>query len=300
MRTKQPIEFAYLYLPAKQGMELLQSGEITWSAPHTWNNPFELSPEQELPFDVAQLKQAVLKGIAGLVFGPQPPDGIPEHPIPKAIQRWRSSQRFVSEEEVERDLSKIVDGMINQHRDIMLRILDDWKSFYKGHRLLRMYKENKNLYLWKHLAEDFSGMAFKFDVSDSDTSFENIQPVKYQTEALSISKLKDQVDHILGMRESNPQQDFMDNFYAQPKGLSQEKELRAVCKIDKEAQDTWHVAKPFKGAELKAVYLGNNFAEANITTVKNLLNEAYYHSVLYRLGIDNKVLELSLNREAFK
>ncbi len=299
MRSKQPIEFVYLYLSAEQGLALLETGLLNWSAPHTWHNPFELTQDTDLPFAQQQLKRAVLKGLSSLIFGPQPPEGIPDHPIPKAVQRWRTSQRFISEEEVEQDLGKIVDGLISQQQEALETILEDWRNFYRSHRYLRLFKENKNAQLWRSYADNFRGMAFKFDVSESDSSFAEVSPVKYQTEPLVITKLSEQVDHILGMREANPQRRFKKLALSQPKELSAEKEIRACMQVSEEQQD-WHIAMPFQGGELKAVYLGNYFPQQHIDKVKQLLNEKYYHAVLYQLGIDDKLLALALNRLQFK
>ena len=147
---------------------------------HSHKDPF--LPNKFTPFDLNEedLLEAAIKYITGAIFSASAPAGDPNHPLVKAINRWRMEDRFSNEQEIKEALDTLISPMVTQVYNQSLEEYDNWQNFLTHHRITRFFESINNPQLWQTEGQQYSAIAIKIKCAD-DSFMEQCKPLIYQT-----------------------------------------------------------------------------------------------------------------------
>lgn len=294
MSNKQPTSLVK-FADAEAAIQILSDAKLRWSAPSLLKDPFELSHRSNLNFDSKGLLVACVKATLALIFSRDEPTG--NSPLIKAVRRWRSEERFDSEDEASIVLNELLASMV-QHRDPeLIELMLDWKRYASHLRILSLSDCHENLNLWDSHGDRHGGVAIRFDCSE-DSSLEKPVAVSYSDTRPEISTLNEQLAVVMDPREIRFQDYFPDKFLYKSKSLSKEKEWRLLRTVETNQTDEslWFEDIGFAPAEIKAVYLGADIAKSTKQKLITLLQGQYPKAKQFQAFARKNKFELDFER----
>lgn len=256
---------------------------------HELNDPFLPDKNSQLPFTVSQMFDNAVKHIAHAILGASSPRGQPNHPLQKAIIRWRMENRFSDESEVKEALQGLLPAMVEKAFNEAKETHQAWLDFVKNKKLAILYEKNQDLALWKFIASSHRGAAIKFKCED-DSIFNQCHPVSYDKKPASTVSLKDYTAYMVG---DLPKVEFdvMSLILNQDYSLRTYKEWRLITDSN-DTDDQW---LEFPMSAIQSVYLGALVPEKIITQLKNHLLKTNPKIKVYQAKV--KALEYGLDFE---
>ena len=245
----------YKYLDADAAVGVLESASLRWSAPSVFDDPFELDAGATLDFDRAALERTAGKAIANAVLSRQAPPGLPGHPMTNVIRRWRAQRRFTAEEEVLAALRTVLAGMVERRMEELVTVLEDWRAFATGIRILCLSERHNDLTLWMRQADRHRGVVLKLSC-EPGSCFAAARPVTYQQRRPQITTLAEQVEVLIGRARHQPQEHFRDRLLTKSRSDAEEREWRCFRDSAADAAGATCEEVAFDAADLQAVYLG--------------------------------------------
>ena len=254
------------------GLKILHSQSLRWSAPSQFNDPFELSHNTRLEFGTEGLLKAVIKDAITMLFGPNEPTG-KSNKLVAAIARWRSEDRFQSEDEAEVVLRQLLGQIVEQHYITIDAYMSEWREFAAGLRICSFSDKPDNMVNWLQYGSNHSGIAMKFSCGE-DTSLPQPQRMTYSTVPPVITDLSEQVDVIYGRRPAPDPEDFINKLLVKDKNRSTEKEWRCFS-TDTADDGLYYTNNDFSATELKAVYFGLATSVEDKEAILKIIKEKY-------------------------
>ena len=225
-----------------QSLPLFQADEI--------RDPFLPNKFTPMDFDCQALFEHSVKYMTSAILGKSPPKGNPNHPLQKAIKRWRFENRFHDELEIRESLVGLLPAIVEKSFNQAKEIHTDWQSFVENKRILPFFESANNPELWLLEGERYSGVAVKFQCRQ-DSVFEECLPVHYSKQPAKPVKMEDFVDLMVGDSQEIPI-DFMQQLLTQNYQFRQQKEWRMV--VEKTADDEFCLN--FPSELLQCIYIG--------------------------------------------
>jgi hypothetical protein len=138
-------------------------------------------------------------------------------------------------------------------------------------------KDNSNLLMWAHYADNHKGVCLKFDIYEDKEIFDDPLTVKYSAykPLLDANKLQD-IDHIKNV------------FTTKSKHWKYEKEIRFMF--------NHKGLRKFKKASLKAIYLGYKLNDMDKEIIESLLFNGYNKTIKYKADVDEDNFKLIFNK----
>ena len=252
----------------KGALQILQHSMLPLFLADELGDPFLPSQFSEMRFDCQDLFEKSVKYMTAAILGKSPPTGNPNHPLQKAIRRWRGENRFSDETEIRDSLVGLLPAMVEKQFNYAKDIHDSWLVFIKNKRILPLFENSNNPELWLLEANRYSGVVIKFRC-DEDSIFEHCSPVHYDKIPATTVKIGDCVNQMAG--EINEiESDYQKTALTQNYQYRTQKEWRMV--VDKQLDDELSISVP-KGL-IQSVYIGAAVAriktENLVKTVKKI------------------------------
>ena len=256
MSNRQPTSLVK-FCDASTAAHILTDSTLRWSAPCLFGDPFELNHHSSLNFDSRKLLSACVKSTMGLIFSRDDPKG--SSPLIKAIRRWRTEERFDSEDEAQEVLSELLTTMVQHREPEILQLMTDWRRYSRSLRILCMSEKHDQIGLWERYAGNHSGIAIRFACGE-DTSLENPQAVRYQETKPEITSLTEQMDILMNQAAILEETDFSEKFLSKSKLELKDREWRLLREVEdsEEVIDESRMYEdlPFEDNEVRAIYFG--------------------------------------------
>ena len=272
-------------------LKILNSQSLRWSAPHLYNDPFELNHQTDTDFTAQQLLQSITQEAMAVLFGGAQTTGNNE--LVQALKRWQYEGRFDNEQEAEGVLKQLILPIAQQQQKAVNQYLQDWQQYAKNIRICCFSDNPKNIPCWQRFADNHQGIALAFDRAEA--TINQAQAVSYAEQPISATSLKEQVDIAFG-RSTHPDKNaFVTLLLHKPYIERGEKEWRCFELENSEAlsdEQLWYKAKPFKVEHLTAIYFGLNTSDSDKTMLKNLVAKAYPHCRIYQAELPNNSYNL--------
>lgn len=271
------------FCSAETGLKILNSQSLRWSAPHLFNDPFELSHLSRPDFTPEQLLSGMIKEAINMLFAPSEPTG-KNNRLVAAIARWRDEERFASEDEAEQVLSQLLSQVANQQQEAIDQYLNAWQQFSRTLRICSFCDKPANMYSWRAYADNHAGIALRFSTGE-DTALPTPRKVTYNPVPPLITSLKEQVAVTYGKEKSPSADSFIDKMLSKDKTQNVEREWRCFAS-DTEAAESdaslWYSNKQFSTPELKSVYLGLATSRQDRDAIIKLVKEKYRNTKVYQ------------------
>jgi len=305
MAGGQPISLVK-FASLREGKHILSKGALRWSSPELLHGPFELRYDQALEFSNKELLKQVLKTISAMVFArDMPAPGLPDHPFSKLIRRWRTEDRFNSEEEVEEALTNIVGNMIDKQLEETQELVQHWSFLISHTRILSLHEKHQDSTFWEKYADNHKGIAIRFRCDAEESSFTNPEKVDYNVKRPQITTLKEQVNVLIGQQRKPEIATLQNKLLTRSKARAHEKEwvcYKALTEQEFEKEQAahgdidakkWYQDVKFTPKELSAVYFGEAVADKDKKTILEFLGKNYPKAKAFeaQIHIDEYSLE---------
>ncbi len=271
------------FCSADTGQKILNSQTLRWSAPHLFNDPFELDHNSIPDFSSEDLLKGMIKAAITMLFGPNEPTG-KNNRLVAAISRWRDEERFASEDEAEQVLNQLLSQVAQQQQESIQNYLAKWKNYAQKLRICSFVDKATNMHAWKQFADNHAGIALKFSAGDH-TALTHPVRVNYSQTPPNVTSLAEQVAVSYGKAAQPSSENFQQKFLVKNKEFNFEREWRCFeHEADTKESDPqlWYINKAFSAPELKAVYLGLKTSQNNRDAIIKIVKEKYKNTRVYQ------------------
>ncbi len=131
------IDSLYKFASAEFGELILSTGKLRWSSPELFDEPWAVKYDPKLGFDHVIVCKTMLKVAVSMIFTREMPNGNQEHPLYKAIKRWRLEDRFKDEVEAYDALSELLAPTPDTLNEKLKHIVTAWKVQVANSRISR-------------------------------------------------------------------------------------------------------------------------------------------------------------------
>ncbi len=225
-----------------QSLPLFQADEL--------RDPFLPNKFTNLDFDCQALFERSVKYMTSAILGKGAPKGNPNHPLQKAIRRWRGENRFNDEAEIRESLVGLLPAMVEKSFNHAKEIHLEWLEFIENKRILPFFESANNPELWLLEAERYSGVVIKFKCAE-ESIFRSCMPVFYGKKPPKTVNIGDCVDFMVG--DINEMAiDFTKLLLTQNYQFRSQKEWRLV--IDRNPEE--ELCLEFSSDLIQSIYIG--------------------------------------------
>jgi hypothetical protein len=239
------------YYGSYQGaMQILKHQSLPLFQAEQIPDPFLPNAHSRLDFDCQALFECSVKYMTSAILGKSAPRGNPNHPLQKAIRRWRGENRFNDEAEIRDSLVGLLPAMVEKQFNLAKEIFDEWLVFVETKRMLPLFENANNSELWLLEAARYSGVVIKFKVAE-ESIFEQCEPIKYNRLPPKPVSINNCVDLMMGELNEMPK-DFMSLLLTQNYQFRTQKEWRLV--VDRQPGD--ELVIDFPTELIQSIYLG--------------------------------------------
>jgi hypothetical protein len=287
------------YVGSDAATKILSSGTLRWSSPELFDEPWSVKLDPQLDFDHFTINKAMLKAATGMIFAREMPKGNADHPLFKAIRRWRAEERFRDEAEAFDALSELLAATPEALRGKLLQMLNTWRSLIETARIICLSETHKDLQCWRLYAQNHRGVALRFSC---DGVLSNPVAVEYSKIRPKLTTLKEQIDDLTGIKVAAGSDTFASKLFIKSRTDASEKEWRCLRQMQEEELDCgedvedWYQDDPFAASELKAIYLGFMMHEDTRANIIALATRNYPEATIYQCQPMSNSYELDFQR----
>lgn len=251
-----------------QSLPLFQADEL--------RDPFLPNKFSQLDFGCQALFERSVKYMTSAILGKSAPKGNPNHPLQKAIRRWRGENRFSDEAEIRESLVGLLPAMVEKTFNNAQIIHAEWLSYVENKRLLPFFENSNNSELWLLEAERYSGVVIKFKCAE-ESIFEKCAAAQYSKKPLKTVSMGDCVDFMVGEINEMPA-DFENLLLAQNYQFRDQKEWRLV--MERTSED--ELCLSFPGELIQSIYIGAAVPSVKVEQLSQLTKQLSSKINLYR------------------
>lgn len=264
------------------GVKILSSQTLRWSAPHLFDDPFELHYESHPDVSAAGLLDVLLREALIMLFGPDVPTGR-HNRLVNIMARWREQQRFCDEDEAQEVLRELLGQIAEIQARQVNEYMAQWQRFARNSRIACFAEKPHNVACWQRFAERHRGIALRFECGE-DTGLPKPQRVNYQGYAPVVTSRQEQLEAIYGKRSAPTANDFPAKFLIKGRHDHLEQEWRCFDTVESDEKDPalWFDLRKFPAHELRAVYFGALTAEADKELIGKLMRSNYPTAKIYQ------------------
>lgn len=287
------------YCSVETALNILNGQTLRWSAPHLYQDPFELNHLTDLSFDPQSLLGGAIQVATAMIFAKEEPRGT--SPLTVVIRRWRDEERFHSPEEALDVLKELLSQMVDNRLQSLDQLMTDWRKFCRTLRICSFSSKPDNVACWTHFADNHQGVAIRVQCGEF-TSLPKPQPVVYRPNRPEITTVKEQLDIILTNQSLNVQDFFFDKFTSKSLHFSSESEWRCFRQSKDEmrsengSESTWYDDIKFERSEVTAVYFGAQTKPKTMREIYALVKEKYGQAKLFQAKIAPGKYEIEFSR----
>lgn len=279
---RHELPFLYKYMSAEVACIVLETGKLRWSSPLIFNDPFDVPPALELPFNEGDIAAALEQRIREYVLGTAEPVA------PWAIELANAAR---SQPPHKRDLllhiiHASVPDLLEQGRRAIAGFQSGWTEKVKHLRILCYSANGDSPLMWAHYASGRAGVVLQFASSDErDSSSLLATPVIYREEPPKVPLLDRWVRSFLQEEAPDWNEYFHEYYYVKNVDWKYEQEYRSIT-ASLEESDALHTDVPFIPEDLTGVILGPAISSDQEAMVR--MNLGRYPNVqLYRAREDH-------------
>ena len=251
-----------------QSLPLFQADEL--------RDPFLPNKFTQLDFDCQALFERSVKYMTSAILGKAAPKGNPNHPLQKAIRRWRGENRFSDEAEIRESLVGLLPAMVEKAFNNAQEIHAEWLNYVENKRLLPFFENANNSELWLLEAERYSGVVIKFKCAE-DSIFEQCTAVRYGKKPPKTVSIGDCADLMVGDINEMPA-DFEKLLLAQNYHFRAQKEWRLL--LERTSEDELCLSFPCE--LIQSIYIGAAVPSTKVELLSELAEQLGSKINVYR------------------
>ena len=249
----------FKYVTADTAKRILQNRTLRWSAPESFNDPFEFKSPFEFGFQWEDLEEPLLDEMTRLVTQPAQPELIENGPTTDQIRNDRIA--YAASQHTPSDVRRGYEGAIAAIID-RLRRSDDhydqlWRQMKREWRVLCLSAVANNILMWSHYAESHKGAVLAFELRvESRSELAAAKAVSYSKQVNTAASLEEFVAFLTSQRpEPNNEKALQRSVFAKNLDWAYEEEWRVIAKDTSVGTESFS-DRPFNPRELVGIYFG--------------------------------------------
>jgi hypothetical protein len=248
----------YKYTSPQAALAILQSGNVRYSSPLTFNDPFDIQSGLHFDFDLETLHQKIIDRIGELAAAPDKPFVDSEDPWGKLVLEARKyhpthgfpRDRWVA---ITKDL---FDFLLSEIEDTRRQYEQLWKNMLLPRiRVFCVSEYRDNLLMWAHYGCNHTGAVFEFwSLPSEDNPLSVARPIQYEETPPPFFSEQEWIDDLTGSKKLDHDALYKRYAYVKSAEWSYEREWRVWYPLADERQlyDDMAIRK----SEFKCIYIG--------------------------------------------
>ena len=269
-------QFFYKYMTAATARIVLCNRKLRWSSPAIFNDPFDVHPDA-VPFDSAELQQALLEEISSLLRCPG--DAVVHDAKLRClldVARQATRQECEEMASIHAQYKPFAPDPSSDSLEDLKRV---WRDMVPNMRVLCMSAVNDLAAMWAHYAQQATGVVLEFEaVNCLNSAFLTARPVRYDDATPAITSAR-QWARLMILGGDNWHEDnrlFDDYEHTKTTEWQAEKEWR-ISSMKRPGETGLFGDYGFKERELVAVYYGWKCSEDDRSAINSLLSHGLEH-----------------------
>jgi len=292
-------EHFFKYVSASTAEKILSSGDLQWSAPSLFNDPFDYQSKYRFPFTEEEAEQKLIEVQERVVFGGEEPVIVEQTGLLEALLEMRRMRLGAKEREVvhqqirrfSQDLAGQLDGYMDRINDFIVQHL--------GHsRVLCVSETNDNVVMWSHYAEQHKGAVIKLNCVDAvDDNLIIARPVVYSKDFPEYLSADDWVEGLAGLKDNDVSKLAYDVAHIKHSDWAYEQEWRVhipLLPYEPEGDGTSLYNKD--SSVFGALYLGCQIPEEEQEHLIEIAERNYPHMEIHRAVQSRSSFSLEFER----
>ncbi len=298
-----PPDALYKYVSIEEAKQILCDASLRWVSPALYDDPWFIGYDVDLGFDHQAVNKAMLNTAVSMIFARDIPTGNCDHPLYKAIVRWRGEERFNNETEAWDALSELLAPTPDTLDQRLKKLVQAWQETVSNSRMVTFSDTPKVLQSWHHAADNFRGLVLRFEPTGR---FESAQPVEYTNQRQHLTTIREQVHDLVGIQKASVEESFQAKLLSNSKQFAYEKEWRCIQLFNEEDLDCgedvedWYMDESFPAETLKAVYFGFMMPDHQVQDIAGLLQTSYPQTTLYKARKIDEQFEVEFDRFTYE
>jgi len=264
----------------KSSLPLLKASQL--------QDPFLPDACSGMPFTAKDLFDTSVKYIAGAIFGKTAPRGQPNHPLQKAIMRWRMENRFNDELEVKEALQGLLPAMVDKSFGDAMSVHMNWIQYVSSMRIVPFYERFQELDIWETKGLALKGAAIKFKCLE-DSIFSQCSPANYKKIPAVTVDVMAYVEEMTGV-SPEVEHDYKEVLLTQNYVHRKDKEWRMLV------NESVEPSIAFPAELIKSVYLGAQVSDVNVDKLTKHLAKLYPQVNVYQAKCKTREYDLEFVR----
>ena len=284
MTTDKP-EYFYKYVTAETAISILCNGSIRYSAPRTFNDPFDaqfnrddfgrLFPGTEEKWRKV-IKKRLLEAVHRIRSG-QLEIAEPNKPTMQTLGSLLQKSPPLGADKIVKEMSDEIALCSKAFQFSLPKMLDDTRKLFESFCVFCVSAVRNNLLMWAHYADKHRGVVIKFK------SLPDTTKVDYcDTSPFASAPVPDFVDSLLGISSTgreNVEKWIKDLTATKSNAWEYEKEWRIIETFESDAwQALGYKDFPVAPAEIDEVVFGCEMSKENYNKLTLLIEDWYPHA----------------------
>jgi len=245
--------------------QILTSGRLPLFEAHELGDPFLPNRFTELGFDGEAIYEEAVRYMTKAILGDKPPQANPNHPMQKAIRRWRMENRFHRQEEIRKALKGLLPALVEKALEDARARHQQWLNFISQRRMIPFFEQGKDPLLWLSEGDRHAGVALRFNCREP-SFLDQALPCRYSRFPAHTVDLREVVELMVGHTQ-DIELDFEEILLTCNYNLRWQNEWRFVVE-QKPEDEPWFEFEP---RHIQSLFIGALVPE---TMVNEILIEA--------------------------
>ena len=284
MKTHDRDSF-FKYCTARTAKIVLAKGTLRWSAPITFNDPFDHLFSIATNDDPTQHRDWFISECERFVFGSDEPHTPNPSLLSEALKLMRSVASTLDRDEVRREFALGVDEGTENARRYLSKVNGFWDSAIRKAKVFCVSEDGLNLVMWAHYAGEHSGVVLELGcIEHLDAPLCVARKVEYRQRMPKLGTYEAFLLHGLG-RSPQPANERLDHDLAFVKAADWHYEKEWRCITYREDEDL--VSNfAFWPEELLAIYLGCRISKEDRGELVDLVASRFPTTKIFQIGVD--------------
>lgn len=275
------------YVTAEGLIDILSNRRLKWSAPKTFNDPFDLQINI-FNYDLVEFRRVSEEKISQLIFDENPPsDKTPQKIL--TLRRRRINDPNVN---LKNEIKELCDDWMEEKRETHDEMVSTIDMRLREARVLCLTENYKDILMWGHYTKSHSGGVVRFKCEhDRILNYEKPFKVLYEEERPDSDFISEIIDWTLKIKDASP--DATKFLRTKSPHWEYEEEWR-LLEIASNEEDMEF--RGFSPDELDEIYLGCRMTSENKSKILSLLENEFKHVKIFQASTNSKKYALDFTQ----
>ncbi len=274
-----PRPYFYKYVTAEVAKIILVNWKVRYSAPSSFNDPFDTQIDLHFPFDLEDLREPMMQRILNAINSGTPLPNADSHPYAGLLEFFRQNRSRIDLSDsdlidermpaIEEGINNMKKSLPEMHQDLRSKFMNDAKVFCVS-------EVHDNLLMWSHYSDNHKGAVIKFlCLPQLNNTICAATRLTYNEDMPVMATLEEWLDSSFGFKSLDYQRMWDKMFSVKSIDWSYEREWRVI--IPDEAIGDDHTDLEINPREVGEIIFGCRMSDQDTEDILNLLTHDFDH-----------------------